>query len=64
MPREGRLHLVRRDFAESTLEPAFPDGFSGPGFTLRFVRDANGAVGGLLVSNGRALHLRFERVAR
>jgi len=23
-----------------------------------------GAVGGLLVSNGRALHLRFERVAR
>ena len=40
MPREGRLHLARRDFAESTLEPAFPDGFSGPGFTLRFVRDA------------------------
>jgi len=60
--RDGKLRLSRRDFPETELLPAFPDGFIGGGTTLRFVRD-RGEVVGLLVSAGRALKVRFIRVA-
>ena len=53
-PRRGELNL----------QPTFVDGFLGTGGvgTVRFFRDAKGAITGLTVNTGRVRSLRFDRV--
>ena len=53
-PRRGELDL----------QPTFVDGFLGTGGvgTVRFFRDANGAITGFTVNNSRVRSLRFDRV--
>jgi hypothetical protein len=43
------------------LTPAFKDAFEGDGNTLRFTRDASGAINGFEVYGGRVRHVRFSR---
>ncbi len=61
--RGDSLFLRRRDFGEVPIAPMFADGFLADGATLRFV-GAAGPARELLVSNGRALRVRFARVSR
>jgi hypothetical protein len=62
--RDGKLFLRRRPADEFELTPAFADGFraSGGFGSLRFSRDAKGAVTGVAIFAGRVLEVRFKRV--
>jgi hypothetical protein len=60
--RDGRLTASRAWEEPTRLSPIYPDGFSAPGRTVRFVRDAAGRVTGMRVYAGRAIDLRFTRV--
>jgi CubicO group peptidase (beta-lactamase class C family) len=55
--------LRRRDFADVELGGATADSLTIPGAVIRIVRGAGDATG-LLVSAGRVLDLRFDRVPR
>jgi hypothetical protein len=58
---DGAL-TVRRPAAEpSALRPLVRDEFSISGVTLRFQRDASGAVSGFMLDAGRVRNLRFVR---
>jgi hypothetical protein len=59
---EGRLTARRTWEAPVRLTPAYPDGFSAPGRTVRFVRNGTGRVTGFRVFAGRALDVRFTRM--
>lgn len=62
---EDDLAVKHRRFEDGvTLQPGQQDAFSGgfPIAEVEFLRDANGTVDALLVSNGRARGIRFERV--
>ena len=61
-----QLVVQPRRHATIPLVPLFADGFTSGGedsgwFTLRFDRDANGAIDGFTVSNGRIRNLRSVR---
>ena len=59
---EGDLLKVRfRPARRFTLTPVFADAFEGGGDTLRFTRNASGAIDCLLISAGRVRHVRFVR---
>ncbi|HEX2206495.1 MAG TPA: serine hydrolase domain-containing protein [Longimicrobium sp.] len=58
----GALVLHRRGGEPTPLRPLVRDEFSA-GPTLRFVRDASGAVTGFMLDAGRVRNLRFTRVA-
>lgn len=59
---EGDALKVRaRPAQRITLAPAFPDGFTEGGNTLRFTRDAKGQVEGFRVYAGRVRNLRFAK---
>lgn len=60
--RDGRLMVTRRPAGALPLTPAYADGFSGPGQSLRFSRDRNGRVNGFRVFAGRVRGLEFERL--
>ncbi|MEO7083486.1 MAG: serine hydrolase domain-containing protein [Gemmatimonadaceae bacterium] len=62
--RNGKLVLRRRPADEFELTPVYADDFQAGGGlgTLRFVRDANGAVTGFSFFAGRVLDVRFTRV--
>ena len=64
--RDGKLFLKRRPADEFELRPMYRDDFaSGGGLgTVRFARDARGAVTGLAFFAGRVLDVRFKRVVR
>ena len=55
------LTLVLRNASPRPLRPFGDDQFRAGGLTLRFTRDAAGKVTGLLVDQGRARGMRFER---
>ena len=59
---EGRLTARRTWETPVRLTPAYPDGFSAPGRTVRFVRNGTGRVTGFRVFAGRALDVRFTRM--
>lgn len=62
---DGKLVITQRRFDDVVLTPgAKPDTFSGgfPVADARFERGANGSITTLLVGNGRARGIRFERV--
>jgi hypothetical protein len=58
---EGRLFLHFPPNPPLPLVPVYPDGFGGQGRTVRFMRDAAGAVTGLRVFAGRARDVRFHK---
>jgi CubicO group peptidase (beta-lactamase class C family) len=58
----GALTVHRRGAEPAPLRPLVRDEFS-VGATLRFVRDAAGAVTGFMLDAGRVRNLRFTRVA-
>jgi CubicO group peptidase (beta-lactamase class C family) len=58
----GTLTVHRRGGDPTPLRPLVRDEFSA-GPTLRFVRDAAGAVTGFMLDAGRVRNLRFTRVA-
>ncbi|HST63367.1 MAG TPA: serine hydrolase, partial [Longimicrobium sp.] len=58
----GTLTVHRRGGDPTPLRPLVRDEFSA-GPTLRFVRDASGALTGFMLDAGRVRNLRFERVA-
>jgi len=60
---QDRLVLHGRNAPPATLESTGPDRFRAGGVTLRFVRDASGAITGFVLDAGRALGLRFQREA-
>src|ERR1043166_958531 len=63
--RDARLVVRRRPADEIELRPAYADDFQATGFgTLRFTRDAAGAVSGFAIYAGRVLDVRFKRVGR
>ena len=59
-----KLVMHRRPADDVELRPAYADGFqAGEGFgSLRFARDARGAVTGFAIFAGRVLDVRFKRV--
>jgi CubicO group peptidase (beta-lactamase class C family) len=56
------LMVRRRAQPAQRLAAVYADGFSGPGGTYRFTRDAAGRIDGFLLSMGRVRHLRFDRI--
>jgi CubicO group peptidase (beta-lactamase class C family) len=58
---DNALKVRARPAQRFTLAPAFPDGFTGEGNTIRFTRDAKGHVEGLRVYAGRVRNLRFAK---
>ena len=65
--REGDLVASHRRHGDIRLMPSLPDEFRGDQWFFQgveFDRDANGAVTGLRVSNGRSRNLRFKAVNR
>jgi CubicO group peptidase (beta-lactamase class C family) len=63
--RDGRLLVTRRPADEIALRPAYADDFVGGGGlgSIRFSRDANGAVNGFAIFAGRVLDVRFAKVS-
>jgi CubicO group peptidase (beta-lactamase class C family) len=63
--KEGQLMLQRDEDGEpAAMQPEAADRFRYRGMTIRFVRDAGGAIDGLLVDAGRVRDIRFGRVPR
>lgn len=63
--KDGKLYLQRRPADEFELRRAYADAFTAAGLgSVRFVRDAKGAVSGLSIFAGRVLDVRFRRVGR
>ena len=60
--KDGKLVLRLPPDAPITLRPAYRDGFSAGGRTVRFMRDGTGRVTGLRVFAGRALDVRFRKI--
>jgi hypothetical protein len=56
------LQLKLRNAALSPLRSVGEDEFIGGGLTVHFVRDASAKVTGLVLDQGRARGMRFERV--
>ncbi len=63
--RENKLYLRRRPADEFELVPVYADDFQAGGGlgTMRFTRDARGAVSGFSFYAGRVRDVRFTRVA-
>ena len=62
--KDGKLVVKRRPADELELRPSYADDFIGAGLgTIRFSRDAKGAVTGFAIFAGRVLDVRFRRVA-
>ncbi len=60
--RDGALFLRRRPNDEMKLRPTYVDAFQAPGVgSLRFRRDARGAIDGFSIYAGRVLDVRFTR---
>lgn len=59
---EGTLVMRRRPDSSWKLAPLYADGFDSPVGGLRFVRDPQGRVAELSVSNSRVWDIRFRRV--
>jgi len=55
------LSLVRLKHKADTLRPAVRDVFTGEIGTVRFVRDANGHITGLVLNAGRILNFHFTK---
>ncbi len=60
--RDTALELRLRNASPELLRTVGENEMVGAGLGLEFTRDASGAVTGLLVNQGRARGLRFERV--
>ncbi len=58
---DGRLLLTLRNAPAAPLRVVGEDEMFSDGLTLQFTRDANGNVTGLLLNQGRARGLRFDR---
>jgi CubicO group peptidase (beta-lactamase class C family) len=60
--RDGKLFLHRRPADTIELRSMYIDGFQGAGVgSLRFNRDARGAIDGFSIYAGRVLDVRFKR---
>lgn len=64
LARDGKLIMQIRPYDETELRASYADDFAigGGAGSIRFARDANGAVTGLSVFGGRVLDVRFRRV--
>ncbi len=61
--KDGKLVLKRRPDDVMDLRPTFEDSFQGAGLgSLRFLRDAKGAVTGFGIFAGRVLDVRFTKL--
>jgi CubicO group peptidase (beta-lactamase class C family) len=61
--REGKLYMLRRPDDEMELRPTYADAFQSRGLgSVRFTRDAKGAVTGFGIFAGRVLDVRFTRL--
>ena len=61
--RDGKLYVRRRPADELELRPTYADAFQARGLgSVRFARDASGAVAGFAIFAGRVLDVRFQRV--
>jgi len=61
--KDGKLWLRRRLGEEIELRPTYADAFQASGVgSVRFARDAKGAVTGFGIFAGRVLDVRFRRV--
>ncbi|HEV8149082.1 MAG TPA: hypothetical protein VGP61_02760 [Gemmatimonadales bacterium] len=62
--RDTILVIQTPRLGEFNLQPTFVDGFLGTGGvgTVRFFRDAKGAITGFTVNSGGVRSLRFDRV--
>ena len=60
--RDGKLFVNRRPDDSIELRPTYADGFQGAGLgSVRFARDARGAIEGFSIYAGRVLDVRFKR---
>ena len=57
----GRLVLLVRPLERVPMRPAYRDGFTAAGQSIRFTRDRSGKVTGLSVFAGRVMDVRFRR---
>ena len=63
LAKDGKLWLRRRLGEEIELRPTYADAFQATGVgSVRFARDAKGAVTGFGIFAGRVLDVRFRRV--
>ena len=61
MLQEDQLVLKRRKYGESTLLPAFRDGFTIDGSLIVFSRDEKDNISGVRLTTGRVRNLKFIR---
>lgn len=61
--RDSVLSLKLRNVPPRPLRPVGEDEFFGAGLGVRFTRDATGSVTGILLTQGRARNIRFDRAA-
>jgi CubicO group peptidase (beta-lactamase class C family) len=59
--QDGKLTLSRLKHKPDTLRPAMQDAFVGDIGTVRFTRDANHQISGLILDAGRIQNLRFTK---
>jgi CubicO group peptidase (beta-lactamase class C family) len=59
--KDGALWVTLQPEAPVKLTPIYPDGFQGPGRTIRFSRDGTGRVTGFGIFAGRVRNVRFTR---
>jgi CubicO group peptidase (beta-lactamase class C family) len=61
--KEGKLTLLRKKFPPIPLQPAFTDAFTTGSLlgTIKFTRDSQQHVTGLIAGGGRIRNLRFEK---
>lgn len=59
--QDGTLKLARLKHKPEILQPAVRDVFSGGFGTVRFTRDGNQRISGLVLNSGRVQNFRFAR---
>ncbi len=63
--QDNKLVLKRKKTSPASFTAAFKDAFNNPGLgVIRFTRDAQKQVSGMIISSGRIRHLRFIKQAR
>jgi hypothetical protein len=63
--KDGKLVMLQRPSNTYQMRPTYRDGFAaGPMGTIRFARDASGAVTGFSIYAGRAIDVRFRKISK
>ena len=59
--KEGNLHFIHKNAAESPLQPTLQDKFTVRGYRINFIRDEEKKLTGFTLDAGRVKNLRFDK---